>query len=364
MFLIGDTPPAIRRKHFEEMTQDNNFATIYEFAKHAVNQPEEESIKLLKDYYLKHEPTIESVSSFKDVYSTRPRRFLDDSNSPNFKTNVTGSEPNLLLPGPKSQKSENKSGRLKASSSAVATKNTKDRDNNFTKRLKEEREKLRAGEPSQSTASKASRPNKPRNVKRNMIRQTSKPLRKISARENSASYCRSSTSSDENSDWIPSTLPEKLTPPSLVGGSRRRQESRSILDIFDPDEPFDQKLSTPDRKSPDLMDMVLSNQRSYRRSDQLDSQTQISLDDDRSSLVKSEDRTYDDLLDEQNFLSPKRAKRKDSYSVLDDFLNMTSHERRGNENSYTNAEMRNMHFLSDEDETSDKEVSIIDELMG
>ena len=34
------------------------------------------------------------------------------------------------------------------------------------------------------------------------------------------------------------------------------------------------------------------------------------------------------------------------------------------ENSYTNAEMRNMHFLSDEDETSDKEVSVIDELMG
>ena len=70
MFLIGETPPAIRRKQFEEIAKENGFETSLEFARKVVEWPEDKVVKNLAEFYKKKEPSVVEIFSFGSVFST------------------------------------------------------------------------------------------------------------------------------------------------------------------------------------------------------------------------------------------------------------------------------------------------------
>ena len=70
MFLIGETPPAIRRKQFEEIAKENGFETSLEFARKVVEWSEDKVVKNLAEFYKKKEPSVVEIASFGSIFST------------------------------------------------------------------------------------------------------------------------------------------------------------------------------------------------------------------------------------------------------------------------------------------------------
>eukprot|EP00112_Aurelia_sp_Birch-Aquarium-sp1_P010547 Seg2248.2 transcript_id=Seg2248.2/GoldUCD/mRNA.D3Y31 product="DNA excision repair protein ERCC-6-like 2" protein_id=Seg2248.2/GoldUCD/D3Y31 len=89
MFLIGETPPAIRRKQFEEIAKENGFKTSLEFARNVVEWSEDKVVKKLAEFYKKKEPSVVEIASFSSIYSTTK---LLDKGSANLLMENTGEE--------------------------------------------------------------------------------------------------------------------------------------------------------------------------------------------------------------------------------------------------------------------------------
>ena len=68
MFLIGETPPLMRKQQFEKISKYFGFGTPLEFAKELVECSEEELKLKLLEFYKSEEPSIVRISSLRNVY--------------------------------------------------------------------------------------------------------------------------------------------------------------------------------------------------------------------------------------------------------------------------------------------------------
>ncbi|XP_065069510.1 DNA excision repair protein ERCC-6-like 2 isoform X2 [Rhopilema esculentum] len=68
MFLIGETPPLLRKQQFEKISKYFGFETPLEFAKELVKCSEGELKLKLLDFYKSEEPSIVRISSLRNVY--------------------------------------------------------------------------------------------------------------------------------------------------------------------------------------------------------------------------------------------------------------------------------------------------------
>ncbi len=70
MFLIGETPSAIRRSQFSEIALDAGFESSLDFAKDVLLWSKEQVAETILSFYKNKEPGIECVPSFANVYKT------------------------------------------------------------------------------------------------------------------------------------------------------------------------------------------------------------------------------------------------------------------------------------------------------
>ena len=93
MFLIGATPPLIRRQQFESIARHYGFDSSLEFARSLVMSTQDQVREKLFEFYKANEPNIVETSSFKSIYGARnsgaePVKGNDDLNA----GSVTNSE--------------------------------------------------------------------------------------------------------------------------------------------------------------------------------------------------------------------------------------------------------------------------------